>query len=282
MRFQRKNIFLAILLFLTLFNIFLQYSSAQVEQFETYSPAEKDCYVNSGVPDANYGDTELLYVGNDSSSAEYYVSYFYFDLSSRPDNLKKTELSLIFVDVETNMEISIYETNGTWKEGEITWNTKPNTTEKIGDVEILESGEVTLEITDYVQDLDELYISVNLSSSQYNDYLLIHSREGANDEEDAPKIIFTYEMELDFSFFYWFLWGIIGIIFVGVIIIMFIIFLMRRNRPSARPASPRESYPQVRSGSPQTSIKPEIGFCPHCGAKISIRGEFCTECGKKI
>ncbi|TFF95308.1 MAG: DNRLRE domain-containing protein [Promethearchaeota archaeon] len=269
MYYQRKTIFLAISCFLLIGLSFLQNSFAQIEEFEAITTAKKDCYVNSGAPDTNYGDTELLYVGNDSSSAEYYVSYFYFDLSSRPDNLKKTELSLIFVDVETNMEISIYETNSTWKEGEITWNTKPNTTEKIGDVEILESGEITLEITDYVQDLDELYISVNLSSSQYNDYLLIHSREGANDEEDAPKIIFTYEMELDFTFVYWLIWGTIAIIAVGVLIFVLIIFLMRRNRPSvARPASPRESYPQVRSGSPQTSIKPVIGFCPHCGAKL--------------
>ncbi len=74
-------------------------------------------------------------------------------------------------------------------------------------------------------------------------------------------------------------WGILMLVPVANLIIPGILAFSRTHQQSAAaPASAPASAPAP----VQTAEKPDKGFCPKCGAKISGGDKFCPDCGAKI
>jgi hypothetical protein len=93
----------------------------------TLNPVD-DTYVDMYQPDQNFGEAETLEV-NDNNGTETARTYFKFNISSIPDNVKihYALIRLYFCDSEGGGEprMGIYQVNNSWNENTITWDSQP-------------------------------------------------------------------------------------------------------------------------------------------------------------
>jgi hypothetical protein len=87
-----------------------------------------DSYINSLVPDDNFGFEEILYVGDEGPGEELVRSFLYFDLAGIPAGTVITyallHLFYFGCDEEAGaiQEISVHRLLDSWTEGGVTWN----------------------------------------------------------------------------------------------------------------------------------------------------------------
>lgn len=101
------------------------------QDFNIDEPPTADAYVDSLLPNTNYGSDPLLWCSDITSPTGYLRnSYLQFDLSAIPASAYVADATLTIYKNSSNISIgSIYlvcnPVNGGWTEGGITWNNKP-------------------------------------------------------------------------------------------------------------------------------------------------------------
>lgn len=93
--------------------------------YTDYSPTD-DSYTAQGVPDANYGSSNLMFTGVNSSNA--YISWLKFNETSWPQAhyiLKATLNIKLYQKNNSPTAPAISGAEATWDEDTITWNTQP-------------------------------------------------------------------------------------------------------------------------------------------------------------
>ena len=156
--------------------------------------ADKDTYVSSADPLSNFGNLTLVRVGYLGDSI--YIAYFHFDLSDKPKNFFKAEISLhpskFYIGETVTFSIGSIEEN--WDELSMTWMNKPNSSEKI--TSFLATGAVWLptyeiDITDYVTGKTNISVCVYIDN-YVDDWYLFCTREHTIYPSDRPLLILTY------------------------------------------------------------------------------------------
>ncbi len=109
-----------------------------------------DANTQSGLPTKNFGGSIALIVGPGSNT---YVKFNLASLGSvNGSNLSKATL-VVYVDaVLTSGTMDVYQVNGAWAEGSITWNTAPSLGTSIASaVPVTKTGYLSLDVTQTVQ-----------------------------------------------------------------------------------------------------------------------------------
>jgi len=109
-----------------------------------------DANTQSGLPTKNFGGSIALIVGPGSNT---YVKFNLASLGSvNGRNLSKATL-VVYVDaVLTSGTMDVYQVNGAWAEGSITWNTAPSLGTSIASaVPVTKTGYLSLDVTQTVQ-----------------------------------------------------------------------------------------------------------------------------------
>src|SRR5277367_3671521 len=85
------------------------------------APPSGDTFVSSATPKLNYGPSIILAVASGTNS------YVKFNLSAIPAgaSISKATLRLYVDAVEKNGTFDVYQLNGSWSEGTLTYNTPP-------------------------------------------------------------------------------------------------------------------------------------------------------------
>ena len=164
-----------------------------------------DAYINSSIPDGNYGDVDYLYARADS---EQDYAYVMFDLSSIPShaNIISAKLMLYLTSIGGYVgDVNTYYcSDNSWAELEITWNNKPdfapNATDEIYFgmfvwYNMYYSWNATADVRAALSQGKLTEVIVRKSSG----HAVFHSREGANkpklEVEYATKPVFTVHLE---------------------------------------------------------------------------------------
>jgi len=155
--------------------------------------AEKDTYIDTGSPGANYGGVDNLYTGIDYSS-DLHESYFYFNFSNKPTNYKKAEISLDIWGVSKTVYLNICLIEESWDEYNMTWLNKPTHGEHITTLLVPSSNIYKIDVTNYIEGRNNISICLYTGDYLMDDYVYITSREGYYSwaPEDAPQLIWTY------------------------------------------------------------------------------------------
>lgn len=230
--------------------------------------AEKDTYVDLRNYNTNYGGQDYLKVGR-WYIYSLYESYLYFEFENEPDNWKEVEISLNILSVSETMKMEIYLIKVSWNELTLTWINKPNKSELIKTLTITEDDIYKFKITDEVEDLldrDKEGISICISTNitQPGDFW-IRSSEGYRDKDDAPLLIWTYDIipdDIDEIIY------LIVIIIIGLVILVIIVLIIKYIKKEK--IKSKESVPII-------SLK----FCVYCSKQISQLSKFCIHCGKQ-
>ena len=85
------------------------------------APPSADTFVSNTTPTLNYGSSITLIVGSGTTS------YMQFNLSGIPigASVNKAMLRLYVDGVSKNGSFDVYQLNGSWSEGKLTYNTPP-------------------------------------------------------------------------------------------------------------------------------------------------------------
>ncbi|MFX1259031.1 MAG: DNRLRE domain-containing protein [Promethearchaeota archaeon] len=193
---EKKIFIIGIFLAILIVTILIKPSTAQkTPASKTISTiADKDSYVDSGNPTANYGGQEQLRAGF-SLSDDIYEAYFHFNFSDKPSNYTKVEISLNIwsVDKMINLTICLIEAN--WDEYSMNWTNKPDKGPVITYLLLSTSEIYKFDVSNYIQGRDNISICAYIDTPNYvDDYVLITSREDdPYDDEKLPQLIWTHE-----------------------------------------------------------------------------------------
>lgn len=131
MRNDKKIVALTTFIFLLfIFGTFLLPITKATETYITTEEIEDfscidDTYVYSGWSYVDSGNSPLLTVGYDvddyTLNTEFYIAFFKFDLTNRPENYIKAEVILTFNDYGVNTLIPVYISNNSWSEEGLTY-----------------------------------------------------------------------------------------------------------------------------------------------------------------
>lgn len=158
--------------------------------------ADKDTYVDTTSPTANYGGASQLRCGWKviGSTGHIMEAFFHFSFSNKPDNLTKAELSLDIWSISATMVLTLSICEASWNEYTLDWFNKPTYGEIIGQIIAPTSDIYKFDLTFEVTARSEISICANITIDDFvDDYVLITSREGYIFSEDAPQIIWTYQ-----------------------------------------------------------------------------------------
>ena len=192
------------------FNLYLQSKDFQSRLFTI---ADRDTYVDSDNPTKNYAEEAWVDAGSQFTS-QYYEAYFHFTLSDKPNNYDKAELSLALISfLYTPSNFSIILVGNSWQENTLTWNNKPAHQETIRNITITSEERYVIELTDFLRNLDEFSICVDITNKTIEESIGFWSSEGYVYDVDAPQIIWTYESEYSPS-------GLIALFLIYVLLIV--------------------------------------------------------------
>ena len=86
-----------------------------------------DSYVSSREHTENYGNATNLKVAKDQGSGNYlYESYLFFNISEKPNEFIKAEISLRLFAWSSGTSITVSLINSSWEESTIIWDNKPS------------------------------------------------------------------------------------------------------------------------------------------------------------
>ncbi len=255
---------------------------------EERTVAEKDTYVSMGDPTTNYGGANHLTVGRWISAPN--EAYLYFEFEDEPDDWKEVEISLDFYFISETMIVEIYLIEADWDELTITWINKPSKSILIKSLTAAEDDIYKFEVTDDVEDLlddDEEGISICISVNiTQQGYFWVTSDEGQYEEDDAPLLIWTYDIVDEVDYFTVIVVIIVIIIIGGVVGIVLVVD--NRKKKKVRPkeptsAIPMTEYQEIEQNKPVEPIDGLVGsFCPSCGVKLTNKLKFCSSCGVNL
>jgi len=244
--------------------------------------AKKDTYVEMYDPTANNGGKDWLIVGKWLKPTE---AYLYFEFEDEPDNWKEVEISLDIYYVSETMNVEIYLIKASWDELTLNWINKPNKSKLIDSFTVAETDIYKFEVTDEVEDLLEddkerisICISTNITS---NGHFQATSREGYSQKDDAPLLIWRYEIVIDVDYYIPIIviGGIVGVI---IIIVLVVDNRKKKSRETKEPATaiPVTEY-QVENvvRSVETS---QNGYCTNCGKARELNASYCDYCGLEL
>lgn len=165
----------------------------------------EDTYVRGGnqYKDKNYGLENIMELKT-SDLDNYRKGYMKFDLSSLDNSVvvNKAVLTLNAWGQGNPLEVGLYETNDSWSEGDITWNTAPNidseASVKIGMFNITNTSvkPYAIDLTDYIKTKvknGEKVISIGLDCITVNKNAKIYTKEDAGGR--GPKLDISYNTE---------------------------------------------------------------------------------------
>lgn len=189
----KKNLVIAILFVLSL--------SETLAQQVSYIATE-DTYVSQFQSDLNFGlETELLIKGSSNGTFDR-KTYVQFDFSGSPTPSEQIVLKFVKSGGEELESIDTFETETTWSESSMTWNTTPANLETLDFTQVRDGAIVYMDVTNYVNSKianNEFVISLVLSS---NDIIglpfTLHSKESPSDS-NRPKLLFYDAVTVDFS-----------------------------------------------------------------------------------
>lgn len=193
---RNKKIFVIFLVFIFGAIFLIQPVTANGSTMTISTIAEKDSYVDTYSPGANFGGVNYLYAGIDYSY-DLKESYFYFNFSDKPSNYKKAEISLDIWGVSKTVYLNVCLIEESWDEYTITWMNKPEYGEHITTLLVPSSNIYKIDITNYIEGRNNISICLYTGDYLMDDYIFINSREGYYSwaPEDAPQLIWTYETE---------------------------------------------------------------------------------------
>lgn len=239
--------------------------------------ADMDTYVDTDNALSNYGGVNYLYSGF-SYSGDFKESYFHFDISSKPENVTKAELSLDIFGVSQTMNLTVSIIEESWNELTMTWMNKPIHDVIIGNIVATSSDIYSIDITSLLASRSAISFCVNMTVDLIAvlDYVFITSREGYYLSSDAPQIIWTYlETEATPPPFNPFILIVVVIVVLGLGITIFLV--LKRNKTQTKTRSLQTKTHDSPYAISMGSV-PKI--CPECGSKID--GKFCQNCGKQL
>ena len=267
-----------------------------IEDIERETRAEMDSYVDRDYPYSNYGGVSYLKVGG---SGGHYATYIYFDFDDEPDDWEEVEISLDFFYVYTTVDVVVYLASSEWDELAITYTYRPIVGGFIKTFRASTEGTYKFDVSDVVEDLlddDEegMAICLNVSSTNAG-YIYITSDEGAYFEDDAPLLIWTYNIVPDIDY------GLIIVIILLIVvpiatasILIILYFTKWRKRAPRKPVVPSKEVvaptppSKVEPSPPPSRVEPSppptsIKICESCGNPLPPNAkEYCPNCGKKI
>ena len=248
--------------------------------------AEMDSYVDSGSPSSNYGGDSYANVEFDFDVE---IAYFFFELDDEPDDWEEAELSFDFWGISNTMDVNMYLVGNGWEESGIVWTNRPKIGTLIETFTVSNDGIYDFDVSDIVEDLiddDEEEFSICFNTTD-SGYFYITTEEGYIDDEEAPKLIWTYQLvpEIDPQLI---MVGIIVAIVAGVIALAIGLYfgVIRKKKlvgPPKTPIQPPVEESILESAPAQPVIEePLAKFCPLCGATLETDTTFCSNCGSKI
>ncbi|MFX1393522.1 MAG: DNRLRE domain-containing protein [Promethearchaeota archaeon] len=253
-----------------------------IEEDEKTTEAEMDSYVNSYNPTSNYGESDWLKVGE---FIGYYITYIYFDFEDEPDDWEEAEISLDFFSISETIEVNMYLVSSSWEELSITWIDRPTEGVLIEKFTVAEEKIYKSDISDLVEDLlddDEEGFSICLNTSYTSTgHIYIHSEEGAYDDDEAPLLIWTYNILPEVEFDIPLIMTIISIVAgIGIAVLLSVLYFTRwRKKEPGKPMTPKPTVVEPVQPIPR---EPVAQFCSYCGLKVDMSKKYCSHCGTKI
>ena len=239
------------------------------------SPSD-DAYVNSYLPDDNYGASDYLHIG---TSIGYCVTFLKFEIPTTDRALISATISTHWYNFlcETWLTIKAGTTSNSWTEETITYNNCPYyytdllTTESITDGDYL-----NFDVTDYIPETGPFSIIIWEETPYTGDYLQGDSKEGELAPK-PPRLSLTYESRIE-DFLPAIIGGTVGGI-IGIGVILGVIVHLRNKKKKERIELDTKKIEKVEV---ETATQIQYTFCPQCGSRLVKEAKFCTGCGAQL
>ena len=158
----------------------------------------RDTFVSESLPDANYGDSEILVTGYSGGSAR--RTYLFFNiLGSIPDNadIIDAELQCVVERVDgSQFEVGVGYMTSDWSEDNATWNNDPQwqASRNNSVLSPTETGDFTFDVTAVVQNIVDRGVDYGIilrkwDESGANNFFRLDSRETGH----RLRLVITYQ-----------------------------------------------------------------------------------------
>ena len=157
-------------------------SSQTTEQSATVTPIE-DAYVRDGLYSSENFNSAKLQVKGDQDLDWSRKSLLKFDIQSLTGTASEATLTLSVLATTDVNPIVIYGTSDhSWDESDVTWDTAPSPEEEVSRVSIVQTGELTVNVTDFVNaHIGSKYVGFILENIEQTGAISeINSEESAN------------------------------------------------------------------------------------------------------
>lgn len=192
-----------------------------VEGAVPYTVADKDSYIENAKTARNWGNDNVLKTGY---GPPLYETYIHFNLTNKPSNFIKAELTLKIWSVDTTANFTLSITDGNWDEMSICWNNKPAHVQTLGEITVSANDTYKIDLTPLI--IASTTISFCISKSVghlFEDMICIASKDRASDK---PRIVWTYEETVTDE-----IPGYNVFIMIGIIAVVVRIFFARKRSP---------------------------------------------------
>ena len=259
-------------------------ASAVITTSSSYAIA--DTYVDKSQSSNNYGGQDDIRAGMANGWVGYYRAYIAFDLSNKPSNFVKAEISLEFHHVPTTLYYNVNRVDGSWNEFTLSGDdcsdefTAAIDGPLITYLTVPSNGQYKIDVTNYVQGNINFSINIESQTNNSDNYADIYSRD-QDIGNRKPKITWTYEnYAIDPTIYA----IIVGVIVLGVLGVSGAVFYIykKKGSPSLRSASYQEELPAFQQAIPERRAKKSDRICWYCEKAIPKNFNVCPSCGAKL
>ncbi len=189
------------LIFLGISICFIQSVQGTIRQTTISDYAFQDSVTSSGLPDVPIGAIQNTTAAGYNIAGNYLEAYFQFNLTNKPTNFLKAELSLwlwdkAFSGPDLNLTIVLIEDS--WDELTLTLNNAPSKGQVMGNILYINNngGLHKLDITSFVQARTNISVCVYMEAGNFvNNSADMYSSEFYHLAEQIPQIIWTFEKD---------------------------------------------------------------------------------------
>ncbi len=169
-----------------------------VQQKTSITVADKDSHVDYAVQGRNRGNDVRLRVGGMYRGHPLYEAYIHFNLTNKPSNLIKAELTLYIWSVEVTTNYTLSTTDENWDEMTIIWSNKPALLQTLGEITVSANDTYKIDLTSLINASTTISFCISKSAGDvFEDVISIASRNRAFDK---PRIVWTYEETVPYEF----------------------------------------------------------------------------------
>ena len=189
---KRKGISASIILLIYILSLLIIASTSSLivrGDSEVFDLPDKDSYVSLNSPNENFGDEDFVEAGY--RYGDWLEAYCHFNLSNKPLNWKKAELSLYVWARSSTFDIAVCFISEDWNETGITWNNKPNHGDLITTITLSAGGTYKFDISNYIT-TNELSICINASDLSQSEYATMLTREELQERDPESYDYFEY------------------------------------------------------------------------------------------